>query len=97
MINCTTCKNYNPVNSETLLIKPTYNIGDEFWRMLGNKPRLLVIYKIRAEVTAENIKIYYSFQPKDAEYVGTLCLYDTEESTIKNNYFKTKQELIESL
>lgn len=97
MINCTNCKNYNPIDSETHLIKPAYSIGDEFWRMLGDKPRLLVIYKIRAEVTAENIKIYYSFQPKDAEHIGALCLYDTEESTIKTNYFKTKQELIASL
>ena len=62
--------------------------------MLGNKPRLLVIYKIRAEVTAENIEIYYNFKLKDT---GVSCFYDTKESIIKNKYFKTKQELIESL
>lgn len=94
MINCKNCKNYNPVDSETHLIKPAYSIGDEFWQMLGNKPRLLVIYKIRAEITAEDIKIYYNFRHKET---GLSCLFDNEESTIKNNYFKTKQELIESL
>lgn len=97
MIDCTNCKNYNPVDSETRLIKPAYSIGDEFWRMLGNKPRLVVIYKIRAEITAENIKIYYNFKLKKGEYIGTFCLHDIEESTMKNIYFKTKQELIESL
>lgn len=97
MIDCTTCKNYNPVDSEIPSIKPAYSIGDEFWRIIGNKPRPLVIYKIRAEITAENVKIYYTFRLKGAEDIVYTCLYDIEESKIKNIYFKTKQELIESL
>lgn len=94
MIYCTNCKNYKPIDLNPHLIKPAYSIGDEFWQILENKPRVLVIYKIRAEITAENIKIYYSFKLKDT---GIPYYYDTEESTIKNKYFKTKQELIESL
>lgn len=97
MIDCANCKNYHPVNSDTHLIKPAYSIGDEFWRIIGNKPRPVVIYKIRAEITAESVKIYYTFRLKDAEDILYTCLYDIEESKIKNTYFKTKQELIDSL